>query len=183
MQSFGWKVTGMDMSRQAVEICREQELAVYQGVNPQEMFPPESFDVVTMWHVLEHVPSPTRTLTQMNSILKPKGKLVLAVPNTNSLTARCFGPNWFCWELPRHFTHFTKVTLSKMLEKTQFTVEKITHEIHGKTVQRSLKYLGRAKGRKIYTRLAGSRRLSVILERFGACFFEPDIMVIHARKK
>ena len=91
MRQWGWTVTGMDMSEQALSVCRKQGLDVHQGVDPTKVFASGSFDVVTLWHVIEHVPSPTETLRQMHSVLTPNGKIVVVMPNINSTLARKYG--------------------------------------------------------------------------------------------
>src|SRR5262249_5633000 len=77
--------------------------------------PPElrraSFDVIPMWHSLEHVHAPLEVLRQAHRLLVPGGRLVVAVPNIDSLPFRWFGPAWFGLDLPRHLTHFAPWTL------------------------------------------------------------------------
>ena len=123
MQERGWQVTGMDMSPQAVDACRQQGFDAHVGVSPAEQFLPGTFDVVTLWHVLEHVISPTDTLEQIHTVLRPAGKVVLALPNIDSVIARCTGPFWRGLELPRHLTHFGPATLTQMLQKAGFQLE------------------------------------------------------------
>ena len=182
MKQWGWNVVGMDMSDQAVAACREQGFDVYRGIAPDQEFEPESFDVVTLWHVLEHVPSPTRTLCQVNTVLKPHGKLVVALPNIDSLLARWLGIYWYPLELPRHLTHFSKTTITKMMEKAGFRVEKIYAQRYGQVTQKSFRYLTREKKKGIIAILSRRRRLCSIIERILSLNGEPPRMVVHARK-
>jgi 2-polyprenyl-3-methyl-5-hydroxy-6-metoxy-1,4-benzoquinol methylase len=182
MADLGWQVSGMDISPEAVENCKKQGFDACVGANPQEQFAPETFDVVTLWHVLEHVPSSTQTLKQVNSVLKPKGKVVLGLPNVDSYLARWFGPYWFAYELPRHVTHFNKITITKLLERTGFKVEKIFAQRHGQLTQRSMKYLARDKPKSIYSLLARSKSICSAIEKASLLLGQPHRMVVHAKK-
>ena len=182
MRDRGWKVTGMDMSAEAIDVCQQRELRAFVGVAPDRQFDAGSFDVVTLWHVLEHVPSPTETLEQVNRILKPNGKLVFGVPNINSLPARWFGKYWFGLDLPRHVTQFSKITAAKLVEKTGFRVEKIFAQRYGQTVQGSFSYLARDKPSKLVSLPAKSKRLCYAIQCLTLLRREPAEIVVHARK-
>ena len=182
MQARGWDVTGMDMSERAVETCKQMNINACVGAAPAEQFGPDSFDVVTLWDVLEHVPSPTETLRQIHSILSPDGRLVFGVPNGDSLPARWFGERWFAYDLPRHLTHFSKTTAAALLKKTGFAVEKIVAKRYGQTVLPSLKYVAAESESSMPGLLARSKRLCYAIEHLATLFSEPSEMVVHARK-
>jgi len=182
MKELGWDVSGMDMSQAAVDACRREGLDVCVGAAPAEKFERGSFDVVTLWHVAEHVPSPTETLRQINAVLKLRGKVVMAMPNFGSLSSRQFGPYWFGLDLPRHLTHFSPGSISWLLEKTGFVVEKIFAQRHGQITQKSFKYLADDTGKWRHTFLARSKRLCSIIERTSTMVGGPGRMVVHARK-
>ena len=182
MHDRGWHVTGMDMSTNGIEICRQRGFEAYVGSSPREQFDPETFDVVTMWHVLEHVPSPTDTLEQLRTILKPHGKLVIGIPNIGCLTAQWFGNCWFALDLPRHLTHFGKKTVTKMLDKTGFEVEKIRAQNHGQTTQPSLRYLTREKDCRWCRFLSRYKRIGYVARLLTRLKGEPEMIVVHARK-
>ncbi len=134
----GWDVTGLDVSNQAVEAVRGRlGLNVHAGTLPHEALEPASFDMVTLWHALEHVHEPVRILREVRRLLAPGGRLVLAVPNFAGWQSRWFGPNWFGLELPRHITHFTATTLHRMLEQTGFRVLGLRHSRHADWVRAS----------------------------------------------
>jgi len=78
------------------------------------------FDEVVIWHVLEHLPDPRETLTTVHRILRPGGRLVVAVPNLASLQARLTGPAWFHLDVPRHLYHFPLPALQRLLVRTGF---------------------------------------------------------------
>jgi SAM-dependent methyltransferase len=123
MGGLGWQVTGLDTS--ATTVCRVRAdlgVRVLIGSLPHPELHTDSFDVITMWHSLEHVHQPREVLQEAHHLLAPEGKLLIAVPNIDSLAYRWFGPDWYGLDLPRHLTHFTPMTLSLMLERTGFRI-------------------------------------------------------------
>jgi len=81
-------------------------------------FADSSFDMLVIWHVLEHLPDPADTISQAAKLLRPGGLLVLAVPNFTSRQARWFKHNWFHLDIPRHLWHFKPDNLSGLCEST-----------------------------------------------------------------
>ncbi|MDP2909627.1 MAG: class I SAM-dependent methyltransferase, partial [bacterium] len=90
-------------------------------------FPDNKFDIITMWHTLEHFKEPRDYLLEIKRILKRKGILVIALPNFDSLQAKLTKGNWFHLDVPRHLIHFTPRTLIACLESSGFSVLKISH--------------------------------------------------------
>jgi 2-polyprenyl-3-methyl-5-hydroxy-6-metoxy-1,4-benzoquinol methylase len=116
MHRAGWQVTGVDASAAAVDtVRRELGVAAFVGSLPHARLADGSFDVITMIHSLEHVHEPLAVLQAAQRLLAPGGKLVVAVPNIDSLAYGWFGPDWFALDLPRHLTHFTPRTLALMI--------------------------------------------------------------------
>ena len=116
MRDFGWQVSGLEL---AADVARRVEqrtgITIHIGTLPHSDLAPQSFDAVTMWHVLEHVPDPRQILRCAAELLRPRGLLVVEVPNIASDTFERFGNNWDGLELPRHFQHFSPKTLQAML--------------------------------------------------------------------
>jgi SAM-dependent methyltransferase len=96
--------------------------------NRLERFPPNSFDRITMWQVLEHADHPPRVLAQVERVLRPGGQVVVEVPNYASIWARIFGRFWFPLELPFHLYQFSPATLSRMLRNARLEVKELTGE-------------------------------------------------------
>jgi len=90
-------------------------------------FPNDYFDLVIIWHVLEHLPDPQETISEISRILSPDGQLALAVPNYGSMQALISGRRWFHLDLPRHIFHFTLRGLEKLLESNNLRVSSTSH--------------------------------------------------------
>jgi len=88
---------------------------------------PESFDVITLWHVLEHLYDPQRYLERFRELLSAGGKLIVAVPNHKSKDAEAYGSDWAAYDVPRHLWHFSPATMRKMMEQSGFRVVETHH--------------------------------------------------------
>lgn len=113
----GWQVTGLEPNPRA-----RQDAAARVGQPIQEpaalaTLPAGSFDVITLWHVLEHVHALQDTLTQLIDKLAPGGRLLLAVPNPDSLDAQHYRQYWAAYDVPRHLYHFVPATMQQLLAR------------------------------------------------------------------
>ncbi|MEX2120461.1 MAG: class I SAM-dependent methyltransferase [Pirellulales bacterium] len=125
MQAHGWHVEGLDVSAAvARRVQRQTGIRVHVGSLPHGDLKTGSFDCITMWQSLEHVHQPRRVLESARELLRPGGTIVVLVPNLQSWSFRVFGPHWFALDLPRHLTHFTPVTLARLLQTTGFHVRR-----------------------------------------------------------
>jgi SAM-dependent methyltransferase len=162
MHSQGWHVTGLDVSPAAVERVRDGlGLPVLLGSLPHPEIRPGSFDVITMWHSLEHVHQPIAVLEEAHRLLAPGGKLLVALPNVDSLPFRWFGSAWYGLDLPRHLTHFAPWTLQLMLENAGFTVGPIHMVRHSDWMRSSANLsahqLGAPRWHRVFAGKATSR--------------------------
>lgn len=123
--SLGWKATGIDTDERVVENCRQRGLDARVGTLEQQRFPDEHFDVVTMRHVIEHIPRPEVVLTEIARILKPGGRLVISTPNAASLGHTTFGRFWLGLDVSRHVNVFTPHSLVNLLGKAQLNCHSI----------------------------------------------------------
>lgn len=121
-KSKGWQVSGVEPSLWAVaEAQKRYALDIVAGTLESGRFESESFDVVTLLDVIEHVPAPRSLLVEIHRILKPSGLLVLSTPNIGSIIARILGPKW--WHIRRaHQYYFTWQTIRRLLAETGFVV-------------------------------------------------------------
>jgi len=117
MRELGWEVAGVEPDGQAAKVAREQGgFSVYEGVLEDTAFPDDTFDAITMKHVVEHLPDPISTLRECQRILKKGGRLVVTVPNIESLGHRIYREAWRGLEVPRHLFLFSPPTLRACAE-------------------------------------------------------------------
>ncbi len=112
MRDLGWSVSGIDFDREAVAVAREKlGLDVRVADLHAASFPDDSFDAVTLHHVLEHLEDPVGALRECARVLKPGGRLVVVTPNGQALGRRLFQALWFPLDPPRHIHLFSVKTL------------------------------------------------------------------------
>jgi len=128
MQSQGWETHGVEINRSAAELGRTQwGLDIFPGTLRQASFPTDYFDYVRSNHSFEHISDPNETLDEIHRILRPDGKVLIGVPNVSSFNARVFGQYWWYLGAPVHpFTYSVK-TLSELLTKHHFRVERVSY--------------------------------------------------------
>jgi 2-polyprenyl-3-methyl-5-hydroxy-6-metoxy-1,4-benzoquinol methylase len=138
MDARGWRVTGLDFSPAMVRHVQEQlGLTAIEGTLPHPELAAGSFEAVVMSQSLEHVHDPLRVLRAAHRLLTPGGKVVVAVPNIDSLPFRWFGADWWGLDVPRHLTHFSPDTLGLMLKRAGFRIETIRSVRHNSWLRRS----------------------------------------------
>ena len=121
-QQNGWETIGVEPSDKA------KQIAINKGVSFVEVIAQledRSFDVITMWHVLEHVPDLDHQIKELKRLLKPTGSLIIAVPNFKSFDAQHYGKFWAAYDVPIHFWHFSKTAIQKLFQKEQMELVKI----------------------------------------------------------
>jgi 2-polyprenyl-3-methyl-5-hydroxy-6-metoxy-1,4-benzoquinol methylase len=118
---LGWNAEGIDTDEEVVAVCRARGLRVSLGTLEEQRYPDNHFDVVTMMHVIEHVPDPVGTLREVHRILKPGGRVLMLTPNTKSLGRQRFGMLWLgLLEVPRHLCLFNGAILSLAAQRAGF---------------------------------------------------------------
>lgn len=115
-EQHGWKCTGVEPSEEAKTIARKRIKAEILSSQDLEQFPNASFDVITMWHVLEHVDDIRWQIAQLQRLIKKDGRIIIAVPNYKSYDAVYYKEKWAAYDVPRHFNHFNKGTLTKIFK-------------------------------------------------------------------
>lgn len=85
----------------------------------------ESLDVITLWHVFEHIENQTEILSLFRQKLKPNGSLIIAVPNCTSFDAKYYKEFWAAYDVPRHLFHFSKNGMKKLFNTENWKLEKI----------------------------------------------------------
>lgn len=128
-ERHGYHVSGVDLSPLAVQAARTNYgIDVFQGVLEDARFPDASFDVVTAWWYLEHVPAPLAALREIARILKPGGHLVFAVPNTRSAAAWLFGGRWYHLDCPRHLAVYAPEPVKRIVRTAGLETRRITFD-------------------------------------------------------
>jgi 2-polyprenyl-3-methyl-5-hydroxy-6-metoxy-1,4-benzoquinol methylase len=119
----GYKVEGVELSHYAAKYARDQlGLHVFQGELGDAGFVPKSFDIITLWHIVEHVHDPKNFLIQVDALLKDNGLLAMEVPNIGSPVARMAGVHWELMAPKEHFYYFDVKTMKRYLEESGFKV-------------------------------------------------------------
>ena len=128
LKEKGFDVSGVDLSARAAEIAaRDFGIDVAVGSVQEANFPSDEFDVVVLLHVLEHVPNPRDVLTEIFRILKPNGRVVLQVPNIDSLQFSFFGIRWYGLDVPRHLIDYSRSSVLRLLRSCGFVDQRIRH--------------------------------------------------------
>jgi SAM-dependent methyltransferase len=124
----GWEVHGVELSDAAAAYARET-LGIPVHIGPPESWPwpPESFDAVVMWHVLEHWPDPQVPLRAAAQLMRPGGVFMAGVPNFASLEARWCRDKWFHLDVPRHLVHLTPRWLRDELAGHGFEARRLSY--------------------------------------------------------
>ncbi len=125
--NLGWKAEGAEMAPPEHFVSDEVQKKVFIGDVRKATYATHSFDVVTLFHVLEHLPEPRSYLEKARELLTDTGLLVVEVPNLDSWQARMTRGEWFNLDVPRHVFHYTPTSLTKILEQSGFTVESTAH--------------------------------------------------------
>lgn len=115
-EAHGWQCTGVEPSEEAKAIARQRTQAKLMSSEDQEQLPDASFDVITMWHVLEHVDDLRWQVTQLQRLIKPNGRIVIALPNYKSYDGQFYKEHWAAYDVPRHLSHFNRTTIAKILK-------------------------------------------------------------------
>lgn len=117
MERRGWKVTSVEKSHE--ERLFSLEMFHHRMIEVPEVdyLKPESFDVITLWHVFEHSANPTELLDRFHTLLRPNGILVIACPNIRSTDAMHYGPYWAAYDVPRHRWHFDPIALNRLASR------------------------------------------------------------------
>jgi 2-polyprenyl-3-methyl-5-hydroxy-6-metoxy-1,4-benzoquinol methylase len=119
----GWDTTGIEPNETARKTAIEKYGLDVHLENQLDKFKKSSFEVITMWHVLEHVPDLNLRIEQLKSLIKENGVLIIAVPNIDSKDAKTYGKFWAALDVPRHLYHFNQSTIKKLFEKFGFDLK------------------------------------------------------------
>ena len=110
-QNQGWKATGYEPNESAKKLTNSKNVSTIDNLVSLSA---NSFDVITLWHVLEHVPNLEEYIKNLKKLLKPSGTLIVAVPNYKSYDAIYYKRHWAAYDVPRHLWHFSKKSIKRL---------------------------------------------------------------------
>ncbi|HET8886319.1 MAG TPA: class I SAM-dependent methyltransferase [Salinimicrobium sp.] len=117
----GWKVKGVEPNNEAKLLAKKKGIEFFPD---SKCFPDHSFDVITLWHVLEHVPNLEDQIIELKRLLKSNGLLIIAVPNFKSYDAEHYKQFWAAYDVPRHFWHFSETSIRRIFSEYDLIVRK-----------------------------------------------------------
>ncbi|MBP2833837.1 class I SAM-dependent methyltransferase [Aquimarina sp. U1-2] len=117
-----WAVSGTEPNDHAKKLAEQKEISLVLETSNYEN---EKFDVITMWHVLEHVSNVKNQIEELQRLVKPNGYVVIAVPNFKSYDAHYYKSFWAAYDVPRHLWHFSKTSIQKLFSTQGFKLETI----------------------------------------------------------
>ncbi|CAL2080632.1 class I SAM-dependent methyltransferase [Tenacibaculum sp. 190524A02b] len=117
----GWKATGIEPSFQARNLANKKGITLHENI---ENIKNKKFDVITLWHVLEHIPNLEEQIKVFKNHLNKNGTLIIAVPNYKSYDAKYYGKHWAAFDVPRHLWHFSTNSIKKIFNEINMDVVK-----------------------------------------------------------
>jgi len=121
-KSKGWEIVGLEPSPKAKASAQAKGVIFLEELS---QMPDRSADIITMWHVLEHVPDVENQIAELKLILKPGGTIIIAVPNFKSYDAQYYGKHWAAYDVPRHLWHFSKTSIKLLFGKQGMELIKV----------------------------------------------------------
>ena len=119
----GWNVYGIEPGKKARDLAKKKGLKLKESLDLLEK---RRFQVITLWHVLEHLPDLESQIKKITSLLEKDGTLIIAVPNFQSYDARYYKEYWAAYDVPRHLSHFSQLSIKKLFSKNGMMLEKIS---------------------------------------------------------
>lgn len=118
----GWETIGIEPSEKAKTIAKTKGVSFVENLLELES---NSFDVITMWHVLEHVPDLEKQIQELKRLVKPTGIIIIAVPNFKSFDAKHYDKYWAAYDVPIHLWHFSKTAIQKLFARQNLELIKV----------------------------------------------------------
>lgn len=118
----GWTTTGFEPNDKASTLASKKGIDVVSNLSA---LPDHAFDVITLWHVLEHIPNLEEQIIELSRLLKPAGKLIIAVPNYKSYDAMYYQSHWAAFDVPRHLWHFSQKSITAIFAPFHFKVDEL----------------------------------------------------------
>jgi 2-polyprenyl-3-methyl-5-hydroxy-6-metoxy-1,4-benzoquinol methylase len=184
----GCEVYGVDISEAAIDAAKNSfGLNIFKGTIVEAPFEDGTFDVVTAWWYLEHVPDPDATAARISSLLKADGHCIIGVPNFESFNAKRFKDKWYHLDCPRHLCIWTPSAMKRLLDQHNLTVTKIIYDKTPWGLRGSLQYslFGNNINPKHHNKIRQSLFLWMLLLPWTiivSLLKKSDIIVVYAKK-
>ncbi|MBA4369599.1 MAG: hypothetical protein C0403_18395 [Desulfobacterium sp.] len=184
LQDIGWTVHGVEPVEKAAVFAQNSGLSVNHIRYEEAEYPGQFFDVVTMWHVLEHFSDPKKILQKVSKMLKDDGLFLIGIPNYDSFDRRIFQKYWNGFEIPLHLYHFTPDSIRKALTTAGFRCITIIHTIRPTDMVSSFEncFDSVLKKKSILTRVV-FHLISIPFSFFFSVLKRSSIIVVFAEKK
>lgn len=166
MRTLGWDVQGVELSDEGVRVCRMADLPVHHGDLASAAFPDDSFDLVTVRHVIEHIADPQPFMAELARVLKPGGQLVIETPNGNALGRSLMGAVWYANDVPRHLVLFNPESLERLAAQHGLRQVDVSLETTPKIILNSVDYALESGGKRSSKR-RGPRFLARVYVRLA----------------
>ena len=123
LRKSGWSAEGLEPDNSARLKAISKGTTVYTSLS--EIPPTQTYQLITLWHVLEHVPEPADVLEQLKKRLAQNGRMIIAVPNPNSADAQHYQSFWAGLDVPRHLWHFPRKSMSHLADKIHMKLDQV----------------------------------------------------------
>jgi 2-polyprenyl-3-methyl-5-hydroxy-6-metoxy-1,4-benzoquinol methylase len=172
LRSLGWQVEGVDVDPVALQMANSQGLETRCGHLLDLKYSADSFDVIIMHHVIEHLHDPIKFLQECHRLLKPGGRLLMITPNMESLGHRLFGANWYPLDPPRHLYLYSRKSMTDLLMRSKFTSAEVSSLSRGARCYFTL-------SREIHThRKTDPAYLGTVGQRIIALFYQAALRAV-----
>jgi len=179
----GWQTYGVEISAFASQYASDSGSNVFTGTLEEAEYPGQSFDMITLWHVLEHMPDPLGCLQKIQRLLKRTGLIAIEVPNIGSRRSKRLREKWDQLKPQEHLYYFTPDVLRKMVKKAGFKIVKIKTIPGGTGLGNKLEHLKFAKFKKqligLFKYLQWIKKCIIYFKRIGGA---DDIILLYALK-
>jgi 2-polyprenyl-3-methyl-5-hydroxy-6-metoxy-1,4-benzoquinol methylase len=147
MKKLGWNIKGVEFNEGAVRVCNLSGLNVHHGDLFSANFETNSFDVINVSHVIEHVPNPNELFKELTRILNKNGTLIIKTPNSEALGRNFFNTNWYANDVPRHLYLFSERNLNVLADLCGLKITQLQTRSSPKIILNSLDYVLNSKAK------------------------------------